>query len=149
MQCVPSTPSPRASLHVTHSPLLCSESDKARLENENAVEQLDLSSHLVNTHEITELRGSHILELHTNSQFNTSIHAAGNIVRRGIMSSSRTALTRCPKLLWYHPLYGMRFDGSTSLNVLPSNELRSRCGASIGFTPSGAAMVARHGQSHI
>jgi len=49
---------------VTHSPLLCSESDKARLENENAVEQLDLSSHLVNTYEITELRESHILERH-------------------------------------------------------------------------------------
>lgn len=61
---MPSTPSPRASLHVTHSPLLCSESDKARLENENAVEQLDLVSHLVNTYEITELRESHILELH-------------------------------------------------------------------------------------
>lgn len=45
------------------SPLLCSPEDKARIENENAVDQLDLISCLVHDYEIDELRESHVLEL--------------------------------------------------------------------------------------
>lgn len=51
-------------MRVADSPLLCSESDKARLENENAVDQIDLIAHLVNVYEVGELRESHVLELH-------------------------------------------------------------------------------------
>jgi len=49
---------------VTQSALLCSDADKARLENENAVDQIDTISHLVNTYKITEIRESHLLEFH-------------------------------------------------------------------------------------
>lgn len=45
------------------SPLLCPPEDKARLENENAVDQLDLISCLVNDYRIEGLRESHVLEL--------------------------------------------------------------------------------------
>lgn len=45
------------------SPLLCRPEDKARIENENAVDQLDLISHLVHGYKIEELRESHVLEL--------------------------------------------------------------------------------------
>lgn len=45
------------------SPLLCRPEDKARQENENAVDQLDLISHLVNDYQIDEIRESHILQL--------------------------------------------------------------------------------------
>lgn len=45
------------------SPLLCRPEEKARRENENAVDQLDLISQLVTEYQITELRESHVLEL--------------------------------------------------------------------------------------
>lgn len=49
---------------MTQSPLLCSPEDKARLENENAVDQLDLIACLVHEYKIDELRETHVLELH-------------------------------------------------------------------------------------
>lgn len=49
---------------MSESPLLCAEADKVRLENENAVDQIDTIAHLVNGYGITELRESHVLELH-------------------------------------------------------------------------------------
>jgi Fic family protein len=45
------------------SPLLCRPEDKARLENENALDQLDLISYLVQDLKIREIRESHVLEL--------------------------------------------------------------------------------------
>lgn len=44
------------------SPLLCRPEEKARRENENAVDQLDLISSLVTDYKISELRESHVLE---------------------------------------------------------------------------------------
>ena len=49
---------------MTDSPLLCGASAKAQIENENAVDQIDLISHLVNVYQIADLRESHVLELH-------------------------------------------------------------------------------------
>ena len=46
------------------TPLLCDPSAKAQLENENAVDQIDLISHLVVDYEVSELRDSHVRELH-------------------------------------------------------------------------------------
>jgi Fic family protein len=49
---------------VTESRLLCDPSAKAQIENENAVDQIDLISHLVNVYQVADLRESHVLELH-------------------------------------------------------------------------------------
>ena len=49
---------------MTDSPLLCGARAKAQIENENAVDQIDLISHLVNVYQIADLRESHVLELH-------------------------------------------------------------------------------------
>lgn len=65
---------------MTVSPLLCDPAEKARLENENAVDQLDFISHLVTEYGATDLRNSHVLELHRESwggQYRTARNHVG------------------------------------------------------------------------
>ena len=64
------------------SPLLCAPEEKARLENANAVDQIDLISHLVNAYQIDEIRESHLLELHKLAIQN--IYPCGGSYRRAI-----------------------------------------------------------------
>ena len=45
-------------------PLLCDPADKARREASNGVDQIDYIANLVNEYHVSELRESHVLELH-------------------------------------------------------------------------------------
>lgn len=47
-----------------HSPLLCDPADKARIEAENGVEQLDYISYLATELKLKDVRVSHVLEFH-------------------------------------------------------------------------------------